>query len=105
MTLTCSVDTTEVLIDKLIEFFTAYENHFPNVTRTDLQYYFRQLITKDRIIVYMENEEIQGYAEWFNINYAQFGWIICDNHFNVGTQDIEHGNIAYLANVLVKPGS
>ena len=48
------------LVNKLIEFYNKYENHFPNVAKDDLVYYFRNMLAHDKIILEFEGDEILG---------------------------------------------
>ena len=94
-----AVDT----IDKLVDFYYKHENHNPDVELEDLRHFFSVLLSYDQIIIERENDEIVGYLEYFKLNYAQFGWIVCGNYFDIAKHNITDGNIAYFANVLIRP--
>jgi hypothetical protein len=94
----------EETILKLIRFSHNYENHFPNVNHYDLAQYYNKLVDEDKIIVEWDSDrDVVGYVEYFRLNYAQFGWMICNGTIDIFKHSISGGNIAYLANILIRP--
>lgn len=91
------------MIDKLIEFFYKYENHHKNISREDLVKYFTKMLEIDQIIIHVEDGEILGILEYYLLNYAQFGWLICNGKIDIYEHDITKGDIAYFANGIVIP--
>jgi len=65
--------------------------------------YHMKLLDDGNIIYYEENGVLLGYVETWNITYEQFGKLICHAPFSAYLEDVKTGNIAYVANVWVRP--
>lgn len=65
--------------------------------------YHARLFEKGRIIVYEEEGKVLGYVESWRINYEQFGRIICHNGFSAYLENVNDGNICYVANCWIHP--
>jgi len=92
------------MIDQLINIYLEKENwHEYKLPREEAEKYFKRLIGKGRILWVTDNKRIVGYVESWRINYEQFGRIICKETFSAYTEDVETGNIAYVANTWIHP--
>jgi ribosomal protein S18 acetylase RimI-like enzyme len=88
------------VIEKLTKFCRLYDRV---QTNDNLEYALSVSYGKGRIIIFEIAGEILGYVESWRINFEQFGRIICHAGFPLDTEDIEHGNICYLANTAIHP--
>lgn len=73
----------------------------PSMSDEILASYFDNLIKSGNIILYIENDIVVGYVEFWRINFEQLGRILCGAKFLAESEDITNGSIAYLANVHV----
>jgi hypothetical protein len=46
---------------------------------------------------------IVGYVEYWRITFEQFGRLVCYAPFDIHTEDIQSGNVAFLADVWIAP--
>lgn len=92
------------MIDDLIRIYLNEELwHKTKLSKEAARRYFETIIKKGRIISYTDKGSVVGYCESWRINYEQFGRIICCESFYPMEEDIENGNIAYLANTFIYP--
>ena len=63
--------------------------------------YHDTLINSGNIIVIRDGEKVIGYAEFWRLTFEQFGRVICGEPFSAMQEDVQTGQIAYLANVFV----
>ena len=87
------------LTDQLLEFYHRETWHETRLPDSDVKNAFEVLFKKGRIITCIQDGKLLGYGEVWRINFEQFGRIICHVPFHVAEEDIETGNIAYIANV------
>jgi len=95
------------LIDQLLEFYYKHDQFQTKyVSEERARQIYQNLLDRGRIHSYLDNSgSLLGYGESFRITYEQFGRIICGQNFykHIEDEDIEHGNIAYIANVCIRP--
>lgn len=75
--------------------------HTEKLDYTDSLNYFNCLLNRNRIQTVTYNGKLIGYVESWRLNFEQFGRIICNRPFSAMEEDINTGNIAYVANVWV----
>lgn len=63
--------------------------------------YYTKLYNQGNILTCEIGDEIVGYLEFWKINFEQFGRIICHASFCGDGEDIQNGNIGYVANVWI----
>lgn len=98
------IQLADTLIDQLRFFHREIDIHQThNLSDEAIDNYFRILLGKNRLIFHIEAGRVVGYVESWRVNYAQLGWILCNRHLDIGRQDIESGNICYVANVAILP--
>jgi hypothetical protein len=98
------IKNKDYILNRLAKFFYLYENHHLDVCGGDLLRHFSYLLDNEKLIIEFDDfGNIVGILEFFRLNYAKFGWLICNgSHFDVFKYDINEGPIAYLANILIK---
>ena len=90
------------IVSALMEVYYNEENwHATKLDKVEAEKYFKKLIEKERIIFHTDKESLVGYVETWRINYEQLGRIICKAPFSAYTEDVETGNIAWLANTWI----
>ena len=72
-------------------------------TKDNLEYALSIALSKGRIITCEFDGKLLGYVESWRISFEQFGRLICKAGFPLDKEDIEHGNICYLANTAIDP--
>jgi len=98
LTRTIPEQLVEIYLNK--EWWVREEDKLPY--NTALRYYTK-LYNQGNILVCEINEEVVGYVEFWKINFEQFGRIICHAKFCGDGEDIQNGNLAYVANVWIAP--
>ena len=90
------------MINDLVRIYHEEEPwHQTKLSQEEAEKYFKVLLEKGRIITYTHEESVVGYVETWRINYEQLGRIICKAFFSAYTEDVETGNICYVANIWV----
>ena len=75
--------------------------HRVKLSPEDAQEYHEKLLDQGNIIAFVENGILVSYIEVWCINFEQLGRLVCELPFYVYDEDIENGNIAYVANLWV----
>ena len=102
--LVAELDKETLLAEAITEIYLIHETwHKHKLSKELADRYHKNLIAKGNILTYIENNELLGYAEFWRINYEQFGRILCMEPFHAETENTTDGNIAYLANIWVSP--
>ena len=96
------------LIDELTQFYYDYETyHETKLSQKEARAYFQVALEKDRIrhisVSLGGREQLIGYVESWRLDYDHFGRVLCGERFNIRTEDIERGPIAFVANTCVHP--
>ena len=65
--------------------------------------YHQAMLDKGNLIVYVEDEKLLGYCEFWRINFEQFGRLVCHEDFIAPFEDTTSGKICYLANTWIDP--
>ena len=92
-----------MVIDELIRIYYEEENwHKEKLSRTEAYKYYKKLLEEGRILVYEELGEVIGYVESWKINFEQFGRLVCHAPFCAYKEDINSGNISYVANTWIR---
>ena len=92
------------LVEQLIDIY--YESEWWNEKKLDRQEawkYHDKLLRMGNIITVQDGDTLCGYGEYWRLSFEQFGRIICGEHFSAFNEDVQTGQIAYVANVYVKP--
>jgi len=91
------------VIDQLIEVYKNEEWWIKDkIEDSEIRKYYEKLIDQGNILIYEVEGELLGYIEFWRINFEQFGRIICNDEFSAYIEDINSGNIGYVANVWIK---
>ena len=64
--------------------------------------YFTVLLERGNIITISQDNLLLGYVEFWRLNYGQFGRIVCCEEFSAIQEDVQTGNIAYVANTFIR---
>lgn len=91
------------LIEDLITIYRTCEPWHKNLmSYEDAKDYHQKLFNKN-IFVYEEEGVVRGYVEFWRITYDQFKRIRDGGYFSAYTEDIESGNICFVANGWIDP--
>lgn len=63
--------------------------------------YFERMIMRGNVITYIVDGELQGYIEFWRIDYTQFGRICC-NWTLANDEDLNSGNICLISGMWIK---
>lgn len=96
---------TDTLVGQLVEFYYVYDQfQEPRIPEPELRNTLFVLLQKNRILVCVEGDQLLGYVECWRVNFEQLGRLMCHvKPFDVGLEDIEHGNICYINNTTIHP--
>lgn len=92
----------EPILDQLADIYFReewWQSHQMN--REQIKTYSKKMIEQGNLIYYEDAGKILGYCEFWKINFEQFGRIICHEKFLPYFEDVEHGQICYVANVWI----
>ena len=91
------------IAEQLTEIYLKYETwHKNKLSEEEANIYHDTLLNKGNIIVVRDGETVVGYTEFWRLTYEQFGRIICGEPFSATHEDVQTGQIAYVANTFVK---
>lgn len=97
------MERTRDILNQLLDVYYLEEPWQKNkMPVEEARKYHSNLLDSGNISYYEENEEVLGYVEYWKINYEQFGRIICGEPFSAYLEDVNSGNIAYVANTWIK---
>ena len=90
------------IAEQLVDIYYSEEYWIKNRMHPDeaLEYHYKQL-EKGAIRVIVELGVVLGYYQLWKLNNEQVNRILAKQSFNENTEDITHGDIAYLANLYV----
>lgn len=86
---------TEVYLTK--EFW-----HKNKLSQEEADKYHERLLMQGNIITHITDGVLEGYLEFYRINYDQLGRIMCDIQLN-HTEDLLTGNIAFINRMWINP--
>lgn len=90
------------LVGELLRVYYEEETwHKNKLSKEEAIKYHNRLIEKDAIIYRFCEGRLLGYLEVWRLDFAKFGRLICEGTLSAYLEDIEHGNIAYLANIWI----
>lgn len=90
------------VIEQLIEFHLS-EPWQKSIPDEELATYFHTLINKSRLITLWDGNTLAGYIESWRLTPEQFGRTITSGGISIFDEDIETGNICYVANMSIRP--
>ena len=91
-------------IDQFNEFYYKYDKfQTSGLSHEHITNYHAYMLENNRLDYYIENGELLGYVESWKINFEQWGRLVCHAPFNPLQENIGSGDIAYVANVTIKP--
>lgn len=92
------------LTEQLTRIYLDHENwHASKLDEENSRLYHRELLERGNIITMLDGDLLVGYVEYWRLNYEQFGRIICREPFSAIQEDVQTGNIAYVANTFILP--
>lgn len=92
------------IVVQLVDIYNEYEWWQKNkMPYEEAVKYHTKMFEQGNIQVYEVLGKILGYVESWAINFEQWGRIVCHAPFCSYSEDVNSGNIAYVANVWVHP--
>lgn len=89
------------IVNQLVEIYHNEESwHTNKLSMEDSVEYFVRLLSSGNIIIYMDNDILAGYVEFWRVTPEQFRKIL-DNKFFVFEENIVDGQICYISNVFI----
>lgn len=93
----------EKIIEQLNDFYYEETWHKERLSRPALWDYHSKLISTGNIITVSDSDILAGYVEYWRLSYEQFGRIICGEPFSAVHENVQNGQIAYVANTYIRP--
>lgn len=91
------------IAEQLTDIYLTEETwHVSKLSKEESDLYHDTLLSKGNIIVIRDGEQVVGYCEFWRLTYEQFGRIICGEPFSAMHEDVQTGQIAYVANTFIK---
>lgn len=92
------------LAKQLTDIYLNHETwHTTKLDEASANSYHQQLLDSGNIITISDGDTLIGYVEYWRISYEQFGRLICGEPFSAVHEDVQTGQIAYVANTFVLP--
>lgn len=92
------------LIEQLVDIYYDKEWwHNERLSRPEAYKYNDKLMSTGNIITCSDGDILCGYVEYWRISYEQFGRILCREPFSAMHEDVQTGQIAYVANTYIRP--
>lgn len=89
------------IIEQLIDIYQNHENwHRKKLSYDDSKEYFIRLLSSGNIIIFMDDDDLCGYVEFWRITPEQFRKIL-DRDFYVFEENITDGSICYISALFV----
>ena len=91
-----------MLLDELIRLHkTETWRDACKMSADDVLAYYREMLESERIIPYIVGDELIGYVEYTRLNYAQLGYIVCQQRVFPELFDPQ-GEIVFIIDLWVK---
>lgn len=98
-----TVKDANFVVDELVRIYLNEENwHEKKLSYLEAYRYHLHLLKTGNIIYFEEMNEILGYCEFWKINFEQFGRLVCHAPFSAFLEDVQTGNICWVANVWIR---
>ena len=91
------------IIHQLWDIYQQEYWHTKRLPFEQFEYYTKRMIDKGNLFYGLDGEKVIGYCEFWRINFEQFGRLMCGIDLPC-EEDLQHGNIAYVANVWIEKG-
>lgn len=94
---------TEELVRQLVAIYYSHEYwHEHKMSRIDAWRYHEKLLELGNIITISSADFLHGYVEYWRLTFEQFGRIICNEPFSAICENVQNGQIAYVANTFIR---
>lgn len=90
------------LVEQLVEIYYEEYWHKEYLSRPLAYEYHDKLLSSGNIITVSDGDNLCGYVEYWRLTYEQFGRIICGEPFSAMHEDVQTGQIAYVANTFIR---
>ena len=91
------------MVEQLVNIYYQEEWwHKSRISREEAYKYHKKLLDQGNIILYVEEEKVVGYAEFWRVNYHQWGRMVCGETLSGYLENITDGNICVVHNVWIK---
>lgn len=90
------------IAEQLTKIYLEEENwHREKLSPEEANAYHESLLKSGNIIVVQDGSVVIGYVEFWRLTYEQFGRIVCGEPFSAMHEDVQTGQIAYVANTFI----
>jgi hypothetical protein len=95
--------TNDSIITQLNEIYLLETWHKERLSQIEAWKYHDKLLLQGNIITLSDGDILCGYVEQWRISFEQFGRIICGEPFSAMHENVQNGQIAYVANTYIRP--
>lgn len=92
----------QTLVQQLVDIYYEEEWHKERLSRQEAFKYHDKLLSSGNIITVSDRNILCGYVEYWRLTYEQFGRIISREPFSAMHEDVQTGQVAYVANTYIK---
>ena len=89
--------------EQLTEIYALETWHKTRLSNEESNKYHDTLLNSGNIIVVNDGDRVVGYCEFWRLNFEQFGRIIAGEPFSATCENVQDGQIAYVANTYIMP--
>lgn len=91
------------IVEQLVKVYFEEEWwHKTRMTNEEAYEYHTKMLEKGRIIPLQYGDLLIGYVESWRVTFEQFGKIVCGVNFSAFHENVETGNVCYLANAWIR---
>ena len=91
------------LIDQLWDFYQIEDWHRYKEPKESIDRYHERLLANGNIITVSEGDFLLGYVEVWKISFEQLGRIVAGERFSAYHEDVQTGQIGWVANTYIRP--
>lgn len=92
-----------IVVDQLWDFYEKETWHQTRLTKAEADVYHSTLLDRGNIITVSNVDFLLGYVEYWRLSFEQFGRIVCGEPFSAIHEDVQRGQVAYVANTYIRP--
>lgn len=93
------------IIKQLVDIYLNKETHYVHAKMSEEEAfkYYEIMFNRGNIIIWEEEGRVIGYVETWLLSFEQFGRMLCLDRFAATEENLQDGNIAYLASIYIEP--
>jgi ribosomal protein S18 acetylase RimI-like enzyme len=92
------------IVEQLVKLYLNREIENIGLTAFEAHKYYDKMLANGRIQVITEGGNVMGFIESWRLTMEQLGRVVCWSDFSALYEDVTNGEVAYVADIWVRPG-